>query len=357
MVKYQKLGRSHPGKYNIGIVGATGYTGSELVRILTTHPDTNIAGVTSRQHEGKQLTDLHPQFKDLVDIELCSQDDLVKKDLDLIFLALPHGVSMDFVRKYGIEKFRIIDLSGDFRLKSAQLYEEWYNMEHTAQKYLKKAVFGLPELFRGYIRQAQLVANPGCYPTSAILGLAPLLKYKLIKTKGIIVDSKSGMTGAGAKPKASTHFPDVTDNFSVYGLLRHRHTPEIEVAINSAYARTKIEVLFTPHLIPIDRGILTTIYAAPNGEVSRELLMEQFSNFYDREHFIRVVDDPPSLKNVRGSNYCDIFTTYDERTKRIIVVTVIDNLVKGAAGQAVQNMNIMFNLIENKGLKQLPLCP
>ncbi|MCF7810076.1 N-acetyl-gamma-glutamyl-phosphate reductase [bacterium] len=356
MVKYQDLSKGKKGKFKVGIVGASGYTGSELIRILFTHPDVSIKVVTSEHHAGERFSKIHPQFSGLVDIRLSTAKELVEADLDLVFLALPHGISMNFVRDHGYKRFRIIDLSGDFRLKSAQTYEEWYKLSHVAKNDLKKAVFGLPEIFRTQIRNADLVANPGCYATSAILALAPLLKNKLIKSKEIIIDSKSGMTGAGATAKPSTHFPEVTDNFSVYGLLNHRHTPEIQTQL-SLFSKQKIEVLFTPHLIPIDRGILSTVYASPKVEVCSEQLIEIFTKFYATEHFIRIVSDPPAVKNVRGSNYCDLFVTYDKRTKRIIVISVIDNLVKGAAGQAVQNMNIMFNLIENKGLRQLPLCP
>jgi len=356
MGKYQNLRKHKKGKYSVGIVGASGYTGSELLRILTTHPDIAIKAVTSGRHVGERFSKIHPQFNGLIDIKLSSLKEIADTDLDLVFLALPHGISMNFVRDHGINEFRIIDLSGDFRLKSAETYKTWYKHTHVAREYLKNAVFGLPELFRDQIRNADLVANPGCYATSAILALAPLLKNKLIRTKGIIVDSKSGMTGAGATAKPSTHFPEVTDNFCVYGLLNHRHTPEIQTQL-SVYSKQKAEILFTPHLLPIDRGILSTVYASPRVEVSCEHLREIFANFYDTEHFIRIVNDPPAVKNVRGSNYCDIFVTYDKRTKKIIVVSVIDNLVKGAAGQAIQNMNIMFNLVENKGLRQLPLCP
>lgn len=343
-------------KYKIGIVGATGYTGSELVRLLINHPDVTLEIITSETHAGKKFSEIHPHFYGLADMELQPMENLKHHQLDLLFLALPHGISMDFIKEHGIEDQKIIDLSGDFRLTSAGEYETWYHKKHAVPELIEKAVFGLPELFRDQIRNAQLVANPGCYPTSAILALAPLLKNDLVDFKNIIVDSKSGVTGAGAKIKPMTHFPDVFGNFSAYGLLNHRHTPEIQTTIER-YCGSKPELLFTPHLLPIDRGILTTAYTIPKRPVNRELVEETFLNFYEKEHFIRVVDEPPMVKHVRGSNYCDIYVTYDKRTNKIVTVSTIDNLVKGAAGQAVQNMNLMFGLIELTGLRITPLNP
>ncbi len=343
-------------KYKVGIIGATGYTGSELVRLLINHPDVTIELITSESHAGKKFSEIHPHFTGLADIELQPLKALKNYTLDLIFLALPHGVSMDFVKEHGIEDTKIVDLSGDFRLTSAEEYEKWYKKKHAIPELIEKAVFGMPELFRDQIRNAQLVANPGCYPTSAILALAPLMKNDMVDLKNIIVDSKSGVTGAGAKIKPMTHFPDVFGNFSAYGLLNHRHTPEIQSTIER-YCGSKPEILFTPHLLPIDRGILTTTYSTPRRAVNKEIVEDAFLGFYEKEHFIRVVDNPPMVKHVRGSNYCDIFVTYDERTNKIVTVSTIDNLVKGAAGQAVQNMNLMFGLIELTGLRITPLNP
>lgn len=343
-------------EYKIGIVGATGYTGSELLRLLIHHPDVTIEFITSESSAGKRITDIHPHLLDISDIKLESVKNIGNYDVDLVFLALPHGVSMSFVKEHGLDKFITIDLSGDFRLPSKGIYEEWYKKKHTAEEYFEKAVFGLPELYRDSIRNARLVANPGCYPTSAILPLTPLIKYGFINTSGIIVDAKSGVTGAGAKAKPGTHFPDLFGNFSAYALRNHRHTPEIESVIQN-YSGYTTEVLFTPHLLPIDRGILTTTYSTPKKEVSAEMVEELFHSVFEKEHFVRVVEQPPMLKHVRGSNYCDIFATYDSRTNKIITVSTIDNLVKGAAGQAVQNMNIIFGLIESTGLKHIPLNP
>jgi N-acetyl-gamma-glutamyl-phosphate reductase len=340
----------------VGIVGATGYTGSELIRILKYHPDVSIETITSKSHAGKRFSDIHPQFVNFVDKKLEEIDSISKNKLDVVFLALPHKASMDFVKEKGTKNFRIIDLSGDFRFKSVSTYEKWYDTKHSCPKMVKTAAFGLPELFRMEIRRAKLVANPGCYSTSAILALAPLLKYNVIKSKGIIIDSKSGTTGAGAKAKEVTHFPNVLGNFNAYSLHTHRHTPEIESALKE-YSRKNIQALFTPYLLPIDRGILTTTYTKPLKKIDIEMLINYYQNFYKKEYFVRLVDEPPSIKNVRGSNFCDVFVSYDERTNMIITISAIDNLVKGASGQAIQNMNIMFNLLENTGLKQLPLSP
>ncbi len=343
-------------KYKVGIVGATGYTGSELVRLLSQHPDVTIEFVTSESQAGNKIQKIHPHLLDIVDIDLISVKEIGNLDPDLVFLALPHGVSMNFLKDHGLDKFAIIDLSGDFRFSSRGIYEEWYNKNHIAPQYMADSVYGLPELFRDKIRNARLVANPGCYPTSAILPLAPLIKHGLIHPSSIVVDSKSGVTGAGAKPKQGLHFPNVFGNFTAYSLINHRHTPEIESTLQN-YTGYSTEVLFTPHLLPIDRGILTTTYSTPKKPVNRDLVEELFHSVYEKEHFVRVFDEPPSIKNIRGSNYCDIYATYDERTNKIITVSTIDNLVKGAAGQAVQNMNIMFGLIESTGLKHIPLNP
>lgn len=343
-------------KFKAGIVGATGYTGSELLRLLIQHPDVSIEFVTSESKTGEKISDIHPHLLDISDIRLESVKNVSEYSVDLVFLALPHGVSMNFLKEHGLDRFTIIDLSGDFRLGSREVYEKWYNKKHIAEEYMDDAVYGLPELYRDKIRNARLVANPGCYPTSAIIPLTPLIKYGFINTSGIVIDSKSGVTGAGAKAKPGTHFPDLFGNFSAYAIGSHRHMPEIESVIHG-YTGFNTEVLFTPHLLPIDRGILTTTYSTPKKEVTKESVEELFHSVFEKEHFVRVVDRPPLLKHVRGSNYCDVFVTYDERTNKIITVSTIDNLMKGAAGQAVQNMNIIFGLIESTGLKHIPLNP
>ncbi|WP_424961038.1 N-acetyl-gamma-glutamyl-phosphate reductase [Ekhidna sp.] len=343
-------------KYKVGIVGATGYTGSELVRILIHHPSVEIDVITADSRKGERFVDVHPQFSGIFDAPLVGIDEIEKHDLDIVFLALPHGVSMDFVKDHLNSDFKIIDLSGDFRLSSPDVYESWYKKDHRFTEGFEAAVFGLPELFRSKIRKAKLVANPGCFPTSAILALAPLLKEGLVDKKHLIVDSKTGVTGAGNKAKPNTHFPAVNDNFTAYGVKKHRHTIEIQEVIN-AYSGEESSVLFTPHLLPVDRGILSTTYSKPSQEVSEELIRKIFNEYYDNEPFVRLVSQLPSLKQVRGTNLADLYITYDERTNTIITVSVIDNLVKGAAGQAVQNMNLMLGLNEDEGLAIVPLQP
>ncbi len=343
-------------KKKIGIIGATGYTGSELVRILHNHEGVEIAVITSESRAGERFSDVHPFFEGIVDTVLKPADQIDDMGLDLVFLALPHGVSMDFVKKYKDKDFKIIDLSGDFRLDSPEVYEEWYNMPHRYPEGFGDAVFGIPELYREHIKKARLVANPGCYPTSAILGVAPLLALGIVHPDPVIIDSKSGVTGAGVKPKLATHFANVNDNFKAYGLKTHRHTIEIQENCDWLSGK-KTTVQFTPHLLPVDRGILSTIYARPMHEVDQESLTIAYTNYYREAPFVRLRKQLPAIKDVRGTNFCDIYPTYDQRTGMIIVISVIDNLVKGAAGQAVQNMNILFDWDETTGLGQIPVNP
>jgi N-acetyl-gamma-glutamyl-phosphate reductase len=343
-------------EYKIGIIGATGYTGSELVRILVSHPQVQISLITSESRSGERFSDVHPQFQGICDIELDSLENIDNYELDLVFLALPHGVSMDFVKDHNDKPFKIIDLSGDFRLSSKDVYETWYNKEHTYDPGFESAVFGLPELWRPRIKKAKLVANPGCFPTSSILALAPLLKEGVIEKDQIVVDSKTGVTGAGIKAKPNTHFPVVNDNFTAYGVKSHRHTIEIQEII-SKYANEKASVLFTPHLLPVDRGILSTCYTKPKSEIDENTLKQIYTDYYENEPFIRLRNELPNLKQVRGTNYFDVYATFDDRTNTIISIGVIDNLVKGAAGQAVQNMNIMLNIPETTGLIISPIQP
>lgn len=344
------------GKFNIGIVGATGYTGSELVRILLNHEDIEIKVITSESRKGERFSDVHPQFQDIFKPKLVGMGDLLKYDLDLVFLALPHGVSMNFVKDHHDKAFKIVDLSGDFRLSSKNIYEAWYKKDHTFEPGFDTAVFGMPELFRKRIAASKLVANPGCFPTSSILALAPLLKEGIINKDHIIVDSKTGVTGAGIKANPNTHFPMVNDNFTAYGIKTHRHTIEIQEIIN-LYAGSDSKILFTPHLLPVDRGILSTCYSKPNRDVSEEYLRKIFKEYYENEPFIRFRETLPNIKQVRGTNFADIFIAFDDRTNTIISIGVIDNLVKGAAGQAVQNMNIMLGLEETAALNISPIQP
>ncbi|MBD3221617.1 N-acetyl-gamma-glutamyl-phosphate reductase [bacterium] len=343
----------------IAIVGATGYTGSELVRILTAHPRVEIAAITSRGRAGERFSAIHPAFAGICDQTLVTVDDL-PDGLDAILLALPHGASMDFVATQGPDGPPIIDLSGDFRLPDADQYATWYGQEHRARERLAGAVFGLPELFRDRITGARLVANPGCYPTASILALAPLLRRGLVEPTGLVIDAKSGVTGAGATAKATTHFPSLFGDFRAYGLRGHRHTPEIEAAL-AEVAGHEVQALFTPHLLPVDRGILATCYARPAATRATGLDDATIAAAYAEDHadepFLRWTAGPPSIKAVRGSNYCDVHATWDDRTGLVIALAAIDNLVKGAAGQAVQNLNLVCGWPETTGLTQGPLNP
>jgi N-acetyl-gamma-glutamyl-phosphate reductase len=343
-------------KKQIGIIGATGYTGSELVRILINHPEVDLALITSESRAGEKFSDVHPFFTGIADHELMPADKVDDYELDLVFLALPHGVSMEFVKRFKDKPFSIVDLSGDFRLDSKEIYEEWYQKEHTFPEGFESVAYGLPELYADDIRQSRLVANPGCFPTGAILGLSPLIKNELAEISSIIVDSKTGVTGAGIKASSVSHFSNVNDNFKAYGLKRHRHSIEIQ-GILSRLSMNNVTVQFTPHLLPVDRGILSTIYVQPKGNITEDELRTVYEDFYADAPFVRMRKSPPAIKDVRGTNYCDIYPTYDKRTNNIIIISVIDNLVKGAAGLAVQNMNILFGLDESTGLNQIPVNP
>ncbi len=340
----------------IGIIGATGYTGSELVRILSFHEEVEIALITSETHQGKSFSEIHPQFRDIIDIELHSAKQIDDFELDLVFLALPHGISMDYVREWKNKKFRIIDLSGDFRLSSDKVYSEWYHQKHSYPEGFEHAVFGLPELFRKKIINSRLVANPGCFPTGAILAVYPLLKENLIDPGRIIIDSKTGVTGAGVKPKLVTHFPNVHDNFKPYGIKNHRHTIEIQETLSKA-TKSEVFIQLTPHLLPVDRGILTSVYAIPRKKIDEKKLELIYHDYYDDEYAIRLPKNLPEIKHVRGTNFTDIKVLYDERTNNIMVFSAIDNLIKGAAGQAVQNMNLMLGLEEFYALEMIPVMP
>lgn len=340
----------------IAIVGATGYTGSELVRLLQDHNEVEIMAITSESYAGEPFSEVHPAFKGIEDRPLVSVKDLGQFDIDLAFLALPHGVSMDYVKQFAGERFRIVDFSGDFRLTSAETYEAWYGKKHSYEQGFEDAVYGLPELFAGSIAQAHLVANPGCFPTGAILALAPLIKGGWINLNNIIIDSKTGVTGAGIKANKVNMYSNVNENFKAYGLKTHRHSIEIQEVLGALTTQMS-PVQFTPHLLPVDRGILTTAYAQPVKEVSAQQLQKLYKNFYSKSPFVQVLEAPPALKDVRGTNLCKLYVDYDERTGNILLISAIDNLVKGAAGQAIQNMNLMLGMNETAGLHQVPVNP
>jgi N-acetyl-gamma-glutamyl-phosphate reductase len=342
--------------HKVAIVGASGFTGSELARLLVQHPSAEIEMITSETHEGKSFSDLHPQFSGILDIDLVKAETVDQANVDVVFLALPHGISMNFVSRWKNLDTKIIDLSGDFRLSSPEVYSEWYKKDHVYPEGFGQAVYGLPELFSQEIKKASLVANPGCYPTASILALAPLFSKKLVEAGSVIIDAKSGLTGAGIKASDGSHFSNVNENFKAYGISSHRHTIEIEEQF-SALASEEVALQFTPHLLPVDRCILATAYAKLTDDMNQEKLDHLYQEFYGDKPFVRLRKSAPGIKEVRGSHYCDIFPFWDQRTKRVIVISVIDNLLKGAASQAVHNMNLMLGLPEASGLNQIPLKP
>ncbi|MGV1099218.1 N-acetyl-gamma-glutamyl-phosphate reductase [Thiovibrio sp. JS02] len=340
----------------VGIVGASGYTGAELARILCNHPEIELTVATSRQYAGKPLSHVFPSLRGRADI-LCEdvQGDKLVERADLFFTAVPHQTAMDIVPQILAAGKKVVDLSADFRIRDAAVYEQWYQA-HSAKELLAKAVYGLPELYREKIAATDLVANPGCYPTSIILGLAPLLRAGVVDPETIVIDSKSGVSGAGRSAQVGTLYCEVADGFKAYKVGEHRHTPEIEQELSVLSGRP-VTVSFTPHLVPMSRGILSSIYAKANEALPR--LVELYRDFYGNEEFVRVcsANQYPATQYVRGSNYCDIGFKYDPRTGRVIVLSAIDNVVKGASGQAVQNMNIMCGFPENTGLKVVPFFP
>lgn len=337
----------------VAVIGATGYTGRELVQILSRHPRAEVSYLTSESYAGLRFDQVYPQFRSLVELPLAKLDDLSGlAGCDFIFSALPHGLSMDIVPKLLATGLRVVDLSGDFRLKDGELYPRWYGYTHSAEGLLARSVYGLPEYNRNLIRLAQLVANPGCYPTSVLLPLRPFLAEGVVYTDDIIVDAKSGVSGAGRSPKLPFHFPECAENFKAYKVAEHQHTPEIEQEL-SVVAGKQVTVTFTAHLVPMIRGILSTIYLRLKEDVTEEELWQSCERHYGGEQFIRFYRPPelPETKYVSGSNFCDISFRLDRRTRRLVVVSALDNLVKGAAGQAVQNMNIMLGWPEEDGLK------
>ena len=342
----------------IGIVGASGYTGVELARLLCSCPDVKLKVATSRQYKGKKLADVYPSLAGMVDI-VCEdlQMEKLAERADLFFTAVPHQTAMAIVPDLLRVGKKVVDLSADFRIHDAAVYEKWYQ-KHTAQEYLAKAIYGLPELHRQQIAAARLVANPGCYPTSVILGVAPLLQAGVIEPETLIVDSKSGASGAGRLAQTGTLFCEVAEGFKAYKVAAHRHTPEMEQEI-SALCNKSVAISFTPHLLPMSRGILSTIYATMSKSMTDDEVYELYRNFYKNEPFVRLCEPGaiPATQFVRGSNFCDLGFKSDSRTGRIVVLAAIDNLVKGAAGQAVQNMNLMCGLPETRGLLGVPLFP
>ncbi len=343
----------------VGIIGATGYAGSELVRILLGHKDVEIKWYGSRSYIDKKYASIYQNFFQLVDAT-CMDDNMevLADQVDVIFTATPQGLCASLVNEEILSKVKIIDLSADFRIKDVKVYEEWYKLEHKSPQFIEEAVYGLCELNREDVKKARLVANPGCYTTCSILTCYPLVKEGIIDPNTIIVDAKSGTSGAGRGAKVDNLFCEVNENMKAYGVATHRHTPEIEEQLGYACGE-KITINFTPHLVPMNRGILATAYASLKKDVTYEEVKAIYDKYYADEKFVRVLEKDvcPQTKWVEGSNYVDINFKIDPRTNRIIMMGAIDNLVKGAAGQAVQNMNLMFGLKESEGLELVPMFP
>jgi N-acetyl-gamma-glutamyl-phosphate reductase len=335
----------------VGIINVTGYAGVELARILYQHPEVELASVTGRSAAGQSLSQVFPH---LAGINLTIKATL--GDVGLVFSAMPHKESAREVIPLFERGIKVVDISADFRLKDAAEYQRWYGFSHPAPNLLAKAVYGLPELHRAEIASAQLVANPGCYPTGAILALAPAVKAKLVGPD-IIVDSKSGVSGAGRSLTLPTHYSEANEDTAAYALEGHRHLPEITQELGLLNPELPLAVTFVPHLIPMTRGILTTCYAPLAKKIGEKELKKLYLDFYKDEPFVRVTDAPPHTKQTWGSNFCLVYPTVDQRTGRLVVISAIDNLVKGAAGQAVQNMNIMLGFPETTGLESLPVYP
>ena len=342
-----------------GIIGATGYAGAELVRILTGHKDVEIKWYGSRSYIDKKYAQVYQNMFQIVE-DSCLDDNMeeLSKAVDVIFTATPQGLCASLVNEEILSRTKIVDLSADFRIKDVAVYEEWYKIKHPSPQLIPEAVYGLCEINREAVKKARLVANPGCYPTCTTLSIYPLLKEGLIDPDTIIVDAKSGTSGAGRGAKVDNLFCEVNENIKAYGVATHRHTPEIEEQLGYAAGRP-VRINFTPHLVPMNRGILITAYASLTREASYEEVKAAYDKYYTSEKFVRVLDKGlcPQTRWVEGSNYVDVNFQIDPRTKRVIMMGAMDNLVKGAAGQAVQNMNLMFGLPESEGLELVPMFP
>lgn len=337
---------------NAGIIGATGYAGAELTRLLYSHPEVNINFLCSNSYSGEEFSNVYSNFKNFVDIECINIHEVFDKfdDIDVLFTALPSGKALDFAKKALDKNVKVIDIGSDFRLKTTDLYTEWYNLDHKYPELLQSAVYGLPEINKEKIKAANLVANPGCYPTASSLAMLPLVNNSLIDLSTIIIDAKSGVSGAGRKASTANLFVECNESIKAYGVTTHRHTPEIEQTLSSVCLED-IKLTFTPHLVPMNRGILSVCYSNLKKEYSLESLFKLYKEFYKTSPFVRVIDSLPETRWVKGSNFCDITLRLDTRTNRVIAIAAIDNLIKGAAGQAIQNMNIMFGLNETTAIK------
>lgn len=345
----------------VGIIGATGYAGNELVRLLLGHKDAEIVWLGSRSYIDQNYSDVYRNMFKLVDAK-CMDDNMeqLANELDVIFTATPQGLCASLVNDEILSKTKIIDLSADFRLKDVNVYEQWYKLEHKAPQYIDEAVYGLCEINRDKVsKDTRIIANPGCYTTTSILTLYPMVKEGIINPDTIIIDAKSGTSGAGRGAKVANLFCEVNESMKAYGVGTHRHTPEIEEQLGYACGRDDLKLIFTPHLVPMNRGILVTAYANLTKDVTYEDVKAAYDKYYDKEYFIRVLpkDVCPETRWVEGSNFVDIGFKIEPRTNRLIMMGALDNLVKGAAGQAVQNMNLLFGLPENEGLQLAPMFP
>ena len=343
----------------VGIIGATGYAGQELVRILLGHKETEIKWYGSRTYVDKPYAEVFQNMFELVP-DICKGEDLeaLCSEVDVIFTATPQGLCSTLVNEEILSKVKIIDLSADFRIKDVNIYEKWYGISHGSPQFIEEAVYGLCEVNRDQVKNARLVANPGCYPTCSFLSIYPLAKAGLIDMKSVIIDAKSGTSGAGRGAKVANLYCEVNESIKAYGVTTHRHTPEIEEQLSYASGKETV-INFTPHLVPMNRGILVTAYASLTKDVPEDELRQLYKDAYNKEQFVRVLPKGtcPETRWVEGSNYVDVNVKKDERTGRVIMMGAMDNLVKGAAGQAVQNMNLMFGLPENTGLMMPPVFP
>lgn len=343
----------------VGIIGATGYAGAELVRLLLGHREAEIVWYGSRSYVDERYAKIYQNMFQLVDAK-CMEDNMeeMASKVDVIFTATPQGLCASLLNEDILKKVKIVDLSADFRIKDVKVYEKWYGIEHKAPQFIEEAIYGLCEVNREAVKKARIVANPGCYPTCSFLSVYPLVKEGLIEPNTLIIDAKSGTSGAGRGAKVDNLFCEVNENIKAYGVAGHRHTPEIEEQLSLA-AKKEVVINFTPHLVPMQRGILVTAYASLTREVSYEELKEVYDRYYQDEYFVRVLEKDvcPQTRWVEGSNFVDVNFKIDKRTNRVIMMGAMDNLVKGAAGQAVQNMNLMFGCEEAEGLLMAPLFP
>mgnify|MGYP001182225610 CR=1 FL=1 len=341
-----------------GIIGANGYGGAELIRILTHHPLIQIEKIVSHSTRGRNILELYPHLHGIMDQTLEELDAGELAELDLLFFATPAGVTKEILPQFLEQGVTCIDLSGDFRLKNTKNYEEWYRKSPAEQKYVEQSVYGLTEIYRDQIKEAKFIANPGCFPTAALLGLIPAFQGKLINPKTVHIDAKTGVSGAGRKASMANLFTEVNENVKAYKVTEHQHIPEIEQALGE-FTDEPAPISFITHLIPMTRGIMCTMYAELEKDVTTEDVRDFYLETYEKAPFIRIrpAGQVPMTKEVLGTNFCDIGVKVDKRSNRLIIISVIENLVKGAAGQAVQNMNVMFGWDEDTGLKHLPLYP